>query len=407
MLSSILVALAAVGAHAAPFEERAIGGKNSLAGRATSLTTSPKLVSNGCTYPLPGLGQFTQAIDLDFTSLSSLPSSLKVSTNTINAGTSPFARQFMSANVGISSGKYITLTVPGGQDGTSAISSAEIQTGEKDILYGSVRTVAKTSTVAGTTHGFSFYSNDTQESDIAFLTSDLSSLHLTNEQTSYGSNASSFSVSAPSDAATAWHEYRLDWVPGKTMFYIDSTLVYTITDNVPSTPGFLLWNNWSNGNAWAKGPPQANNVLQIQSITAYFNQTSVTPDPNSNACRNSYSTYVSASQACELQGLNYTDSNGVKWTTACNSDVVGQGDVGVASTSSFTACLTACGAFNGCNAVAYVGGSGPGACYFKDLRKTKVAPNSNPNVDIGYIASSYLWASSNSNSNSNSNSKNS
>ncbi|KAF2225929.1 concanavalin A-like lectin/glucanase domain-containing protein, partial [Elsinoe ampelina] len=173
----------------------------------------------------------------------------------------------MANNVAVSGG-YAALTVPGGQQ-ADPILSAEIQTAAKDILYGSVRTVAMASTVAGTTHGFSFYSNDTQEADIAFLTDDTAILHLTNEQTGYGQPVTSFGVPSPSDATSAFHEYRMDWVPGKTMFYIDGQLVYQINQNVPSTPGFYLWNNWSNGNAWAKGPPQGTNTVKIQSIVAY------------------------------------------------------------------------------------------------------------------------------------------
>lgn len=101
--------------------------------------------------------------------------------------------------------------------------------------------MAKISDVPGTTHGFSFYANDTQEIDFAFLTSDVSVAHLTNEQVSPDSEATSFQVAAPTDAASAWHEYRVDWLPGATKFYIDSRLVQEINENVPSTPAFFLW----------------------------------------------------------------------------------------------------------------------------------------------------------------------
>jgi len=42
----------------------------------------------------------------------------------------------------------------------------------------------------------------------------------------------------------------------------------SITNNHPR-------NNWSNGNAWAQGPPAKDNVLKIRSIDGYFNRTSV------------------------------------------------------------------------------------------------------------------------------------
>ena len=120
------------------------------------------------------------------------------------------------------------------------ISVAQIATSYSDILYGSVRTVAKISNVPGTTHGFIFYANDTQEVDFAFLTSDVSKAWLSNEQVTYGSPYSTYSVAAPGDASSAYHEYRLDWLPGVSKFFIDGVLVQTITDNVPSTSGKLL-----------------------------------------------------------------------------------------------------------------------------------------------------------------------
>jgi beta-glucanase (GH16 family) len=100
------------------------------------------------------------------------------------------------------------------------------------------------SNVPGTTHGFSFYANDHQEVDFAFLSSDTSVVHLTNEQVDYTAPFSSYTSAAPSDSTTAYHEYRVDWSPSSTKFYIDGVLIQTITDNVPNTPGFLLWNNW-------------------------------------------------------------------------------------------------------------------------------------------------------------------
>lgn len=99
------------------------------------------------------------------------------------------------------------------------------------------------SNVAGTTHGFSFYANDTQEVDFAFLTSDTSHVYLTNEQITTTSPLSTYTFDAPSDATTAYHEYRVDWNASTTTFWINGELVHSISENVPSTPGLWLWNN--------------------------------------------------------------------------------------------------------------------------------------------------------------------
>lgn len=144
-----------------------------------------------------------------------------------------------------------------------------------DILYGSVRTVAMISDVPGVTHGFSMYSSDNQEVDFAFLTRDLSQVHLTNEQVATDSPVSTYVFPAPADATTAWHEYRVDWQADHTAFFIDGELILNITENVPSQPGYWIWNNWSSGNAWTHGPPEKDAVLKIQSIDAYYNRQAV------------------------------------------------------------------------------------------------------------------------------------
>ncbi|KAI5205053.1 concanavalin A-like lectin/glucanase [Aureobasidium subglaciale] len=259
-----------------------------LASTAYAYTPSAAGTKSGC-YWNTDAGPFNTRFGHDFTAdLYGSVDSLVPSTYTVNAGVNPLARRFDLVNIGLDAKEQaLTLTVPGGQtDGP--ISSAQLTTSFNDILYASIRTVAKISNVPGTTHGFIFYANDTQEVDFAWLTADVSKAWLTNEQVSYGSPYSTYSVGAPADASSAYHEYRLDWLPGVSKFYIDGVLVQTITDNSPSTPGrtdknsAAIWNNWSNGNAWAQGPPLADSVLRIRSIDAYFNRTSVADNINAN-----------------------------------------------------------------------------------------------------------------------------
>ena len=211
--------------------------EQSLEKRYTS-SAAGSLTKGGCYYKVPNVGLFTTrfnyAWDNYFTLLSTgigIVEDLVSSIYTVEAGNSPLPRRFDLVNIGISLlDPSMTLTVPGGQK-KGPISSAQFTTAYDDILYGSVRTVAKISSVPGTTHGFSFYSNDSQEIDFAFLTSSPGFAHLTNEQVSPTSPPSSYQVSAPNDATTAYHEYRVDWIPGKAQFFIDGKLVQTITDN--------------------------------------------------------------------------------------------------------------------------------------------------------------------------------
>lgn len=288
-----------------------------IAGAASALTVSPDATQSGCYYHVANIGAFNTYMSHDWSTgaFSQDVSDLNASTYTVNAGNSPYARRFDVANIGASTSPYaVTLSVPGGQT-SGPISVSQITTAYDDILYGSVRTIAMISNVPGTTHGFSFYSSDTQEVDFAFITSDISVAHITNEQTSDAEEASSYTVKAPSDAATAWHEYRLDWTSNATYFYIDGTLVYNITDNVPSQPGFWLWNNWSNGNSWAAGPPAKDSVLKIRGIEAYFNRTSVATGSASCAVASSTTSKTSSSTAKAATTTSSSSSTKAATTT--------------------------------------------------------------------------------------------
>jgi hypothetical protein len=119
------------------------------------------------------------------------------------------------------------------------------------------------------------YMNDTQETDIEIRTGDPTHVHFTNQQTHPSIGETTYAVPAPDDMTSAFHEYRYDWLPTGTNFYIDGVLIMSINRNVPSTAGWLMWNSWSNGFAWTFGPPAQDNILLIRSVEAYFNRTSV------------------------------------------------------------------------------------------------------------------------------------
>lgn len=259
---SLLAASAAAGVYAAPTTIEASEQSARLMARQTCLTD------------VPGAGLFNTHIAVDFTS-SSLPSSLVVSTNTIGAGSwAPYSRQFRKRNVVVRPNEPMRMYVPGGQT-SSPILSAQVTTAYDDVLYASVKTVARVSNVRGTVHGFFMYKDDWQETDIEFRTGDLSVVHYTNQRTMPGQPETTYPVAAPADAATTFHEYRYDWLADRVDFYLDGVLQKTIMENVPSAPGWLMWNNWSNGNDWCMGLPATDSVLEIRSIDAWFNRTSV------------------------------------------------------------------------------------------------------------------------------------
>lgn len=77
------------------------------------------------------------------------------------------------------------------------------------------------------------------------------------------------------DPTTAFHEYRMDFVPGKVVFIADGeTLAVMNTSFVPSEPGHMILTHWSNGNEWwTKGPPTEDAKMTVAYVKAYFNST--------------------------------------------------------------------------------------------------------------------------------------
>lgn len=193
-------------------------------------------------WVVDGAGSFTHSQIFDFSALTSFPTNdLAISTYPI--GSSPYTQLYTTSNVAVSSGS-LQLKVPGGQT-ASPILGAEIQTQDDDILYGSVRTTMKASNVAGTCHGAFFYKDDNQEVDIEIITGDTwKGVHYTNQKANPNSEPSTNQIALPFDATTVFQEYRIDWLPGGTYFYLGGKLQESFTENVPSTAGSWLWNNW-------------------------------------------------------------------------------------------------------------------------------------------------------------------
>lgn len=82
-------------------------------------------------------------------------------------------------------------------------------------------------------------------------------------------------VHLPFDPRAAFHEYRMDFVPGRVVFYADGAVLADMTSaggGVPVTAGHLALNHWSNGNAdWSGGPPAQDAVMEVRYVKAYFN----------------------------------------------------------------------------------------------------------------------------------------
>lgn len=131
------------------------------------------------------------------------------------------------------------------------------------------------------------YFNDTQEIDMEFLSRDFNTANASypvnlvlqsRASEEAGSDASATStyqvVNLPFDPRADFHEYRMDFVPGRVVFYADGAVLADMTSSsgVPVTAGHLALNHWSNGNAdWSGGPPAQDAVMEVRYVKAYFN----------------------------------------------------------------------------------------------------------------------------------------
>ena len=204
--------------------------------------SSSPATEDGCHWTVDGSSSFTNSLTIDFSILNAFPSdTIAISTDTIPSVPPIYTQLYTIGNVAIKDGT-LQLKVPGEQT-VSPILGAEVSTTEKNILYGSVRTMMQISSVSGTVSSPFFYKNGTQEADIEVITGGESrGIHYTNQPDV--ADETTVAIASPADLTSEMHEYRLDWLPDRTDFYLDGVKQATLTENVPSTEGAWLWNNW-------------------------------------------------------------------------------------------------------------------------------------------------------------------
>ncbi|KAK3375379.1 glycoside hydrolase family 16 protein [Podospora didyma] len=202
---------------------------------------------------------------------------------------------------------------------------AEIDTHRLDMFWGSFRASMRMTNVSGTCAAFFWYFNDTQEIDIEFLSKDFNTTNSSypvnlvlqsREAMQAGFNAALTSnfVKAylPFNPAAAFHEYRIDYVPGRVFFYADGALLAKMDGPaVPTSPGHLILQHWSNGNPlWTGGPPAQDTVLTVRYVKAYFN--SSTPERNrdwASRCKNP----AAAEAVCRIPDLTAANLSAASW----------------------------------------------------------------------------------------------
>lgn len=158
------------------------------------------------------------------------------------------------------------------------------------VQYASIRLLARVRGNAGAVAGIFTYYNDTVESDIEILTQDsASSVEYSNQPTVDaggdvipGSNFNTSMAGGGSTQWTDWNVYRLDWLPGRSAWYVNGQMAANTRVNVPADESMVVVNMWSDGGSWSGNMSVgAEAELQIQWIEMVFNM----PDADASSRR--------------------------------------------------------------------------------------------------------------------------
>jgi beta-glucanase (GH16 family) len=167
-------------------------------------------------------------------------------------------------------------------------SAAEIDTTALNYHYLSARYLARTVGDAGGCGGIftwrcpsgscSASSSDVEEADIEILTAGpQTKIQLTNQPSESASGHSvpeaTINATLPNDVEwSAWNEYRYDWLPNLSTWYVNGVSVGSISFQAPKNPAGLILNMWSNGGSWTGNMSVGDSsYLQIQWIEIAYN----------------------------------------------------------------------------------------------------------------------------------------
>ncbi|EON67400.1 hypothetical protein W97_06653 [Coniosporium apollinis CBS 100218] len=156
-------------------------------------------------------------------------------------------------------------------------STAEIENQQKNLLHASVRFRARITGDPGAVAGLFTFVDDTNESDIEILTSDAAStIRYSNQPTVDSESGEEIPGSSlPVTGLGSWREWRthrIDWLPGRSTWYMDEELVARSEYSVPRKPSGLVMNLWSDGGSWSGNMSVgAEALMQVLWVQVVFN----------------------------------------------------------------------------------------------------------------------------------------
>jgi beta-glucanase (GH16 family) len=129
-----------------------------------------------------------------------------------------------------------------------------------------------------------------QEADIEILTGGpQNKVQLTNQPSvdAAGDSIPQSTLNATLSTGTweEWMEYRFDWTPSTSRWYVDGSVLGDISFQTPKDPSSIILNMWSDGGVWSGVMPVGGEAyLQIQWMQLLFNQSTQTQKRDQGGC---------------------------------------------------------------------------------------------------------------------------
>ncbi|PMD44745.1 glycoside hydrolase family 16 protein [Hyaloscypha variabilis F] len=180
------------------------------------------------------------------------------------------------------------LTLSSARINESTQEGGEITFDEFNVSYASIRVLGRVKGTPGACAGIFTYLNDTEESDIEMFTRDPANfVHYSNQPSSTGAPdwlpipGATVNVSMPDGMYwTDWHVHRLDWTPGRSVFFVDDIQRNTTTLQVPvaDPPSGVYIDMWGANSTWVGSMPIGGEAtFEIQWVELLFNTSVSSP----------------------------------------------------------------------------------------------------------------------------------
>lgn len=200
---------------------------------------------------------------------------IAASYNVTKKASSPYTRVYKTSNVALTP-EGLQLTCSTSTDGTT-VPVGGIFTRSQNFFYGSYHADVLVGKEEGTVAGLFYYKNDTSEIDVEYLSGKPgpAALQYSVKPQQYLLNGAASKTTLATDTindTSVPSDWRFVWKPEAVTFGTKGEKV--ITMNVPSAPGKIMLNHWSDGNPnFSRGPPGRDSTITVKSLQGVYNDT--------------------------------------------------------------------------------------------------------------------------------------